>query len=608
MNGQRPESDPTPRNDGHSEPSLPVAQVHDRPASVSRIFKATRMWLLTLACGVIALVLVSISWFSPGTQVTITFQDGYGLKPGDTLNYRGIDVGEVTQVEVDADLEGVTICVELQPNAAYLAREGSQFWIERPQLGLGRISGLETVVGAKYLGVIPGEAGAANCYDFIGTESPPVIRDGNSSEITIDFEQGHGIDTGAVVRHLGIVVGEVTGVQMASDLDRVTVSVRLSETASHVARSGSLFWIERPELGLSEIRGLATLISGPYIDFIPGPETAPTVRHFQGAPQAPPATRKTDGLELILTSDQQRALRPGVPVNYRGLMVGHVVSVRLSSDASSVQARIYIEPDYKSLVCANTKFWSNIGIDADFGVTGIQLKTDSLQSLVSGSVGFATPDSPGRPARTGERFECGTTFQPEWLEWSPKIAIGNLLLPSGKNRPDSFRSALKWKEKRYTFTRNMQEKGWLVLLSDKKLVGLPRYLKPPEGAIAGTTFFEMSGLEFPFEPAMLAPFGELQCYRIGDQKITQSAWPLEQLRRPNSAEDCLIVSDPQADIIPLASTHIERTENGRWFIDPAVSYNPDLDGACVISRVDGAIVGFLDLSLGQAQVIFVPNR
>lgn len=607
MNGQRPESEPNPQASDLPESTLPVAQIQNRPSVLARIFKTTRMWFLTLACGIVALILISISWFSAGTLVTITFQDGHGIKPGDTLNYRGIDVGEVTKVEVDSQLNGVRIFVDLQPNAAYLAREGSQFWIERPQLGLGRISGLETVVGAKYLGVIPGDSGAADCYDFIGTESPPVIRDGAGSEITIDFEQGHGIDTGAVVRHLGIVVGEVTGVQMAADLDRVTVSVRLSEMASDVARSGSLFWIERPELGLSEIRGLATLVSGPYIDFIPGPKTAPTVRHFQGAPHAPPATRKADGLELILTSDQQRALRPGVPVNYRGLMVGHVVSVRLASDASSVQARIYIEPDYKSLVCANTKFWSNIGIDADFGVTGIQLKTDSLQSLVSGSVGFATPDSPGRPARTGERFECGTTFQPDWLDWNPKIAIGDLLLPSGKNRPDSFRSTLRWKEKRYTFTRNMQEQGWLVLLSSNKLVGLPRYLKPPENAIADTTFFEMSGLEFPYEPGLVSPFGELQSYQVGDQKMTQSPWPVEQLRRPTSAEDCLIVSDPQADIMPLASTHIERTEDGRWLIDPAVSYSPDLDGACVISRVDGAIVGFLDLSLGQAEVIFVPQ-
>ena len=565
------------------------------------------MWFLTLVCGIVALILLSLSWFSAGTQISITFQDGHGIKPGDTLNYRGIDVGEVTQVQVDPNLDGVTVHVELQPNAAYLAREGSQFWIERPQLGLGRISGLETVVGAKYLGVIPGEAGAADCYAFIGTESPPVIRDGAGSEITIDFEQGHGIDTGAVVRHLGIVVGEVTGVQMASDLDRVTVSVRLSEMASNAARSGSLFWIERPELGLSEIRGLATLISGPYIDFIPGPKTAPPVRHFQGTPNAPPATRKTDGLELILTSDQQRALRPGVPVNYRGLMVGHVVSVRLASDASSVQARIYIEPAYKSLVRSNSKFWSNIGIDADFGVTGIQLKTDSLQSLVSGSVGFATPDASGRAARTGERFECGTTFQQEWLDWNPKIAIGDLLLPSGKNRPDSLRSTLRWKEKRYTFTRKMQEQGWLVLLSDQRLIGLPRYLKPPEGVLPDTAFFEMSGLEFPYQKAMVDDFGELQSYQIGDQKITQSTWPLEQLRRPTSAEDCLIVSDPQADIVPLASTHIERTEGGRWLIDPALSYSPDLDGACVISRVDGAIVGFLDLSLGQAEVIFVPH-
>ncbi|MDG2014609.1 MAG: MlaD family protein, partial [Pirellulaceae bacterium] len=537
------------------------------------------------------------------------FEDGYGIKAGDTLNFRGIDVGEVTNVDVNTGLSNITVHVELQQNALDLARTGSQFWIERPQLGLGRISGLDTVVGAKYLGVIPGEETAEACFEFVGIESPPVIRDGTGRDISIQFEDGYGIATGAVVRHLGIVVGEVTAVQLAEKLDSVTVSVRLSGAAANAARSGSQFWIERPELGLSEIRGLATLISGPYIDFLPGPAQAPLVRHFQGAEYAPPAKKRSaEGLELVLTSDQQRALRAGVPVNYRGLKVGHVVSARLASDASSIQARVFIEPAYKELVRVDSQFWSNIGVDADFGVTGIQLKTDSLQSLAVGSVSFATPDRPGRKARTGDRFDCNDSYQENWLAWTPKIAIGEQMLPLGKNRPDSFRSILRWKEKSLTFTRKKQRQGWLVLLENGQLIGLPRYLQPPEERVADSTMLEMSGAEFPYIASRAAPFGSLFCYELSPQKIDQKPWPVNQLRRPESPEDCLIVSDPQAAAVPLASTNIDSLEDDRWLINPALSYPPELDGAIVVSRTDGALIGFLDLSRGQAEVTFVPEQ
>ena len=598
-----------PASAGSEVAAIPVAKIEPRTSFLKKAFGATWMWLATLACLIIALVLMAMSWLSTGTHITISFEDGYGIKAGDTLNFRGIDVGEVKNVDVNTGLSTISVHVELQQNAIDLARQGSQFWIERPQLGLGRISGLDTVVGAKYLGVIPGEKTAAACYEFVGIESPPVIRDGTGSDISIQFEDGYGIDTGAVVRHLGIVVGEVTTVQLAEKLDSVTVSVRLSEAAANAARSGSQFWVERPELGLSEIRGLATLISGPYIDFLPGPEQAPLVRHFQGAGYAPPAKKRdAKGLELVLTSDQQRALRAGVPVNYRGLTVGHVVSARLASDASSVQARVYIKPEYKELVRIDSQFWSNIGIDADFGVTGIELKTDSLQSLAVGSVSFATPDQPGRKARTGDRFTCNSSYQENWLSWNPKIAIGEQMLPVGKQRPDSFRSNLRWKEKSLTFTRKKQRQGWLVLLENGRLIGLKRYLQPPDERIADSAMLEMSGAEFPYIASRVAPFGTLLSYQLSPEKIDQKPWPVDQLRRPKSPEDCLIVSDPQAAVVPLASTSIDGLEDDHWLINPAISYNPELDGAVVVSRVDGALVGFLDLSRGQAEVTFVPEQ
>lgn len=584
---------------------FPVARVQPRISYWKKIFGSSRMWIATAVCAVVALILLIMALGTGGVQISISFEDGFGIKPGDTLRFRGIDVGEVTQVDVNSQLDRVIVHVQLQQNAQDLAREGSQFWIERPQVGLARISGLDTVVGAKYIGVIPGEKTAATRYRFDGIESPPVIRDGSGSLITIEFEDGHGIATGDVVRHLGIVIGEVTAVEIASRLDSVTVHIRLTDSAAKVARAGSQFWIERPELGLTEVRGLETLIRGPYIDFLPGPEDGPMVKRFMGVSHAPPATREADGLEVVLTSNQKRALKPGVPVTYRGLNVGHVVSVGLSTDASSVQARIYIKPEFKALVRINSQFWSNVGIDADVRVTGIQLKTDSLQSLVAGSVGFATPDSPGRKARTGDRFTCANAYDEEWLNWNPQIAVGGQMLPTGTGRPEAIRSTIRWSRKRVGFVRNSQRQGWLLLLDNGNLLGLSRYLKPDDNAIDGTVKFEMSGVEFDYDPEQLNDLGELSTYDIRTRLPDQASWPVEKIRRPTGPEDCLIVSDPQAAFTPLAATNIEESQEDRWLIAPSISYNAALDGACVICRGDGCLLGFLDLEMGQAVVVFV---
>ncbi|MFO0264863.1 MAG: MlaD family protein, partial [Planctomycetota bacterium] len=130
---------------------FPAAEIVSQRGQIAGRLAVSRMWLATLAClaGAIALV-----WFSlepAGTEIAIRFQEGHGLKPGDTLRNRGIDVGRVLSVELDKDLAGVDVRAELAPAAKALAREGTRFWIVRPTVDVTGISGLETAVGSKYI-------------------------------------------------------------------------------------------------------------------------------------------------------------------------------------------------------------------------------------------------------------------------------------------------------------------------------------------------------------------------------------------------------------------------------------------------------------------------
>ena len=167
------------------------------------------------------------------------------------------------------------------------------------------------------------------------------------------------------------------------------------------------------------------------------------------------------------------------------------------------------------------------------------------------------------------------------------------------------RATLRWDRKRLGFTRSSQRQGWLLLLDNDRLLGLARHLQPDENAIEETVIFEMSGLEFPYLPARLKANGALSTYDLDVSLPDQTKWSLDKIRRPDSKEDCLIVSDPQAAGAPLSAMHIEEEKEDRWLIAPSISYNTALDGACVVSREDGSLIGFLDLSRGQAEVVFV---
>lgn len=407
----------------HERPESPAsfpAAVVTRPVTAQQWLAATRMWWLAALSVAVAVGLTLYSLRTRGVVVVVHFRHGYGIKPGDVLQHRGIEAGRVVTVGPNASLDGIDIRLELAAESVGLAREGARFWIERPRVGLSGIRGIETVVGAKFVGVLPGAPDARPVREFVGVEYPLLLLDAEVTEITVRFQQGYGLTVGDPVKQRGIIVGEVTGVALDEQLTGVTVAARLVGSAGRLARFGSRFWVERPRVSVAEVRGLDTLVGGRYLALQPGADGAEPQREFDGLDNPPGSELPAGGLEIVLEGPQRWGVERGVAVMFRGVRVGQVVSVGLAPDGAAVEARVFIEPDYKGLVRANSQFWSASGVDLNVSLTGIRLSADTLASIAFGGVAFATPDTPGPPAAPGRRFELHRKPKDEWLAWRPR--------------------------------------------------------------------------------------------------------------------------------------------------------------------------------------------
>jgi paraquat-inducible protein B len=244
-------------------------------------------------------------------------------------------------------------------------------------------------------------------------------------EISIDFGDGSGIKPGAtILEYKGVPVGVVRTVELKPELDGVLVRLRLDKSAANLAREGALFWVVQPEIGLTGVRGLDTLFSGVRIKLRPG--SGPPATHFQGSERAPPAGTAAEGRVFILHGEQLGSLNPGAPVYFREVKVGAVESSRLANDAASVLVQIRIDTPYVDLVRINSRFWNAGGASFRFSLLGAEMKSTSLQSLFSGGVAFATPDT-GRQlanvAPEGHRFTLHSEAEKDWLRWQPRIPI-----------------------------------------------------------------------------------------------------------------------------------------------------------------------------------------
>lgn len=223
--------------------NIPVADVQRRPPGLLAQLAASYMWVLAIFCLVVAVVLVWFSMPEQGIPITIRFPEGHGLEPGDQVRFRGIEVGTVRKVSLNSSLKGVDVSVSLLPFAEPIAREGSRFWIVRPELSLGQVSGLETAVGHKYIGVLPGDPNAEWRVSFDGmANSPPDTRGDEGTEIILRAEQRHGVSPGSPLHFRGLIVGRVISVDLARDAKFVEMRVKVYEEFTKLVTSETKFW------------------------------------------------------------------------------------------------------------------------------------------------------------------------------------------------------------------------------------------------------------------------------------------------------------------------------------------------------------------------------
>ena len=241
--------------------------------------------------------------------------------------------------------------------------------------------------------------------------------------IYISFADAQGLTAESAVRHRGLQVGTVESVTLGSSMTNVVARVRLEPEAAALAVEGSRFWIVRPEISLQRVSGLDTLLGPQYLAVAPGGGEQKR-RVFDGLDRAPSFVPVDDGmLRVVVLGERRGSITPGTPVTYRDIRVGAVLAVALSGDSTRVEITLGIEDRYAALVRSNTRFWNASGISADFGLGGLTLRADSLESVITGGVGFATPNKPGDPVADGHSFELASEPNGDWLRWDPEIEL-----------------------------------------------------------------------------------------------------------------------------------------------------------------------------------------
>ncbi|MCU1720877.1 MULTISPECIES: PqiB family protein [unclassified Pseudomonas] len=338
----------------------------------------------------------------PGLHLTLKADRLGSLNRDSPVFYKQIQVGRVKSYRLAEDQGTVEIKVFIEPAYAPLVRKHTRFWNASGVSVDANLSGVK-IRSESLASIVAG--GIAFATPEHRKDSPPtdpslpfrLYEDFDAAQAGIrvkvklnDFE---GLQAGRTpVMYKGIQVGSLKALKVESDLNSAMAELTLDPLAEDYLVEGTQFWVVKPSISLAGITGLEALVKGNYIAIRPGDKGASPQREFEARAKAPPLDLKAPGLHLVLFSDNLGSLEVGSPVLYRQVKVGTVQSYQFSrKQQKRLLIGVHIEPEYAGLVNGSTRFWNASGITLTGGLSGIQIKSESLQSLMAGGISFDTP-------------------------------------------------------------------------------------------------------------------------------------------------------------------------------------------------------------------------
>ncbi|MDH4360793.1 MAG: MlaD family protein, partial [Nitrospirota bacterium] len=183
------------------------------------------VWIIPVVAAIIGGWLIYKTISEKGPTVTMTFEDGSGLEAGKTkIKYKSIDIGTVKSVHISLDLSRVVVTAEFNRMAEPHLTENTRFWVVRPRIGLGGISGLETLVSGAFIAMDPRPG--ASAQTFTGLEKPPgVTREDEGAQFRLRAENLGSSSPGAPIFFHDIQVGRVLDYELEKDGGAVLIDI-----------------------------------------------------------------------------------------------------------------------------------------------------------------------------------------------------------------------------------------------------------------------------------------------------------------------------------------------------------------------------------------------
>jgi len=341
-----------------TNPDPKISDIPEAVAEPKRRHSLQLVWLIPIVAAIVGGTLAVRSYLAQGPTITITFKTGEGLEAGKTkIKYKDVEVGMVKSIQIAKDLSHVIATAELVKAATSYLVDDTKFWVVRPRITGGTVTGLGTLMGGAYIGIDIGKAKNSR-RAFQGLDTPPVVTtDVPGSRFQLHASDLGSLDLGAPVYFRRLQVGQVISYELDKGGEGVTFTVFVNAPYDQYVKSNTRFWnasgvdltLNGSGLSVRTQSLLSILIGGIAFQTLskgddglsPGPNAVYTLFANQDE-----AMKNRDSLRedyILVFHESVRGLEVGAPVDFRGLVIGEVTAINVEQDLLNHQVNMVVE-------------------------------------------------------------------------------------------------------------------------------------------------------------------------------------------------------------------------------------------------------------------------
>jgi len=346
---------------GQSTPQVATANVKKKSSGFNPV------WVIPIVALLVGGYMVFKNALKDNTRIVVTFKDASGVEAGKTLvKLRDIVIGKVKAVDVSADLAKITVTMDFPDIPANRFTEKTRFWIVKPRIGLGGVSGLETLLSGAYIEVDPGQIKTDEpVKEFVGLEQPEIYQLGDpGTHYRLKASSLGSLGRESPIKYRDVEVGQITRYELARDNSSVDIDIFIRQPYDKLVKTDTRFWnisglqVDVGAEGLKlDLDSLTTLIAGGIAfttnDLSTGPQAVAGSEFVLYKTEKENIEDETQVLAFnvplkLYFEKGVKGLKEGAPAEFKGLRIGTVSRVSIEFHETSEELRTYaivkIEP------------------------------------------------------------------------------------------------------------------------------------------------------------------------------------------------------------------------------------------------------------------------